>query len=300
MENMLKKATADGKLIWVFVTKAMHDLVYSIGNEDITTTDESDDETEDSLSSLRSSEEEICLVSCSNLPVARQSNIQGQPWDAHLALPGDAHIAFTGDVDLALQGDAHISLPGDAHLTLQGDAHLALPGTNYNTIVVEETTDVTSSTAKIDKIGSDTKVPKSDKKRSHPDVSSADNDSPVVHYKRSSQPIRRRYKIFSSSSEDDVEVTRTVNAGRKDKVADQVKKDCKKPEGKKATKNYYIKKDSNKHDVKKDSKKHNVKKDSKKHHVNEVSENQDAKTDSRKHDVKKKPKHDYKESKHHI
>ena len=166
MENMLKKATADGKLIWVFVTKAMHDLVYSIGNEDITTTDESDDETEDSLSSLRSSEEEICLVSCSNLPgddIARQSNIQGQPWDAHLALPGDAHIAFTGDVDLALQGDAHISLPGDAHLTLQGDAHLALqgdahlalqgdahlalPGTNYNTIVVEETTDVTSSTA---------------------------------------------------------------------------------------------------------------------------------------------------------
>ena len=69
MENMLKKATADGKLIWVFVTKAMHDLVYSIGNKDITTTDESDDETEDSLSSLRSSGDDI----------ACQSNIQGQP-----------------------------------------------------------------------------------------------------------------------------------------------------------------------------------------------------------------------------
>ena len=122
---------------------------------------------------------------------------------------------------------------------------------------------MTSSTAKIDKIGSDTKVPKSnDKKRSHPDVSSADNDSPVVHYKRSSQSIRRRYKIFSSSSEDDVEVTRTVNAGRKDRVSDQVEKECKKPEGKKTTKNYYIKKDSKKHDVKKDSKKHYVKKDS--------------------------------------
>ena len=48
-------------------------------------------------------------------------------------------------------------------------------------------------------------------------------------------------------------MTRTVNAGRKDRVADQVEKECKKPEGKKTTKNYYIKKDSNKHDVKKDS-----------------------------------------------